>query len=81
MSAGRRVQSRNNMGRHTLRSCDMRIKKPESYVEKDGRLYYIGNTDGSPRAAETHHRTNKNRMRKVHWERPPFAQAGTIQEL
>jgi hypothetical protein len=26
----------------------MRIKKPESYVEKDGRLYYIGNTDGSP---------------------------------
>ena len=40
----------------------MRIKKPESYVEKDGRLYYIGNTDGSPRAAETHHRTNKNRM-------------------
>jgi hypothetical protein len=50
------------MGGDTLRSCDMRIKKPESYVEKDGRLYYIGNTDGSPRAAETHHRTNKNRM-------------------
>jgi hypothetical protein len=43
MSAGRRVQSWNNMGRHTLRSCDMRIKKPESYVKKDGRLYYIGN--------------------------------------
>ena len=40
----------------------MRINKPESYAEIGGKLYYIAHKDGSPRAAETHHRTNKNRM-------------------
>jgi hypothetical protein len=25
----------------------MRINKPESYAEIDGKLYYIGNKDGS----------------------------------
>jgi hypothetical protein len=57
----------------------------QKYVEKDGRLYYIGNTDGSPEGLlKLIIGTNKNRMwvnGKYIRTRPPFAQARTLQEL
>ncbi len=40
----------------------MRINKPESYAEIDGKLYYIAHKDGGRRCAEMYHRTHASRM-------------------
>lgn len=40
----------------------MRIKKPESYLEVNGRLYYNGNKDGYLRSVEAQHKKNNKRM-------------------
>ncbi len=40
------------MGRYPLRRSNMRINKPESYAEIDGKLYYIAHKDGGRRSAE-----------------------------
>jgi hypothetical protein len=40
----------------------MRINKPESYAEIDGKLYYIAHKDGKRRSAENYHKSHKNRM-------------------
>ena len=39
----------------------MKIQETRKYVERR-QVVLHGNTDGSPRTAETNHRTNKNRM-------------------